>query len=82
MVLVLGLTFVLASIEDCSDHLLGRGVVCGDVEQVTGGMGFQAAKLVDQGLTGRLGEGCADDVFIIDIREGVASLGEPTDVIP
>ena len=31
-VLVLGPTLVLASIEDYSDHLLARGVVCGDVE--------------------------------------------------
>ena len=46
----LGLGFVPASIEDRSNHLLTEGVVSGDVEQVTGGMGFQAAKLVDQGL--------------------------------
>ena len=32
LVLALGLAFVLASIEHCSDYLLARGVVCGDVE--------------------------------------------------
>ena len=37
LVLALGLAFVLASIEDCFDRLLARGMVCGDVEQVTGG---------------------------------------------
>ena len=37
---------------------------------------------MDQGLAGRLGEECADDVHFDDIREGVASLGEPMDVIP
>ena len=74
MILVLGLALVLASVEDCSDRLLIGGVVCGDVEQVTGGTGLQAAKLVDQGLTGHLGEECADDVRVDDIRKGVASL--------
>ena len=37
LVLVLGLTLVLASAKDRSDHLLAGGVVCGDVEQVAGG---------------------------------------------
>ena len=45
-------------------------------------MGLQAAKLVDQGLTVRPREECADDVCVDDIGEEVASLGEPTDVIP
>ena len=36
---------------------------------------------MDQGLTGCPKEECADDVRVDDIREGVASLGEPTDVI-
>ena len=82
LVRALGLAFVPATIEDCSDHLLTGGVVSGDVEQVAGGTGLQAAKLVDQGLAGRPREECADDVRIDDIREGVASLGEPADVIP
>ena len=56
-------------------------MVCGDVEQVTGGMGLQAAKLVDQGLAVCPREECADDVCVDNIREGVASLREPTDVI-
>ena len=37
---------------------------------------------MDQGLTGHPREECADDVHVDDIGEGVASLGEPTDVIP
>ena len=44
-------------------------------------MGLQASKLVDQGLASRPGEECTDDVHVDDIREGVASLGEPADVI-
>ena len=47
MVLVLGLAFVLASVEDRSDRLLTGGVVSGDVELVVGGTGLQASKLVD-----------------------------------
>ena len=47
LVHALGLAFVPASVEDRSDCLLARGVVGGDVEQVMGGTGFQAAKLVD-----------------------------------
>ena len=82
MVHALGLAFVLAPIEDRSDRFLVGGVVSGDIEQVTGGTGLQAAKLVDQGLASRLREECTDDVRIDDIREGVASLGEPMDVIP
>ena len=82
MVLVFGLTFILASVEDHSDRLLARGVVCGDIEQVTGGTGLQEAKLVDQGLVGCPREECVDDVRVDDIREGVASLGKPMDVIP
>ena len=57
-------------------------MVSGDVEQVVGGTGLQATKLVDQGLPGRPGEECADDVRVDDIREGVALLGEPTVVVP
>ena len=37
---------------------------------------------MDQGLTGCPREEHADDVCVDDIREGVASLGEPLDVIP
>jgi len=44
---MLGLAFVLASVEDRSDYLLAGGMVCGDIEQVTGGTGLQAAKLMD-----------------------------------
>ena len=82
MVRALGLAFVLPPIEDRFDCLLIRGVVSGDTEQVAVGTGLQVAKLVDQRLAGRPGEECADDVHIDDIKEGVASLGEPTDVIP
>ena len=37
LVRTLGLAFVSASVEDCSDHLLIGGMVSGDVEQVAGG---------------------------------------------
>ena len=82
MVHALSLAFVLAFVEDRSDRLLAGGVVCGDVEQVESSLGLQAGKLVDQGLVGCPGEECADDVRVDDIREGVASLREPADVIP
>ena len=72
LILTLGLAFVLASVKDRSDCLLGGGVVHGDVEQAAGGMGLQAAKLVDQGLVGCPKEECADDVRVDDIRKGVA----------
>ena len=81
LILTLGLAFVLTSVEDHSNCLLTGGVVRGDVEQVAGGTGLQTAKLVDQGLTGRPREECADDIRVDDIREIVASLGEPADVI-
>ena len=73
LILALGLAFVPASIEDCSDRRLAEGVVSGDIERVTGGIGLQAAKLVDQGLAGHPGEECPDDVHVDDIRKGVAS---------
>ena len=82
LVHALGLAFVSALVEDHSDRLLAGGVVSGDVEQVAGGTGLQAAKLVDQGLAVRPREERADDVNINDIREGVASMGEPTNVVP
>ena len=81
MVHALGLAFVPTPVEDRSDRLFAGGMVSSDVKQVTGGTGLQASKLVDQGLVGCPGEECADDVRIDDIREGVASLGEPMDVV-
>ena len=71
MVHALGLAFVPASVED---RLLGGGVVSGDVEQVVGGTGLQAAKLMDQGLAGCPREECVDDVRINGIKKGVAPL--------
>ena len=47
LVHALGLAFVPASIEDRSNRLLGEDMVSGDVEQVTGGLRLQVAKLVD-----------------------------------
>ena len=82
LVLTLGLAFVPAYVEDRSDCLLAGGMVCGDVEQVMGGTGLQAAKLVDQGLAGCLREKCADDVRVDDVGKGVALFREPVDVIP
>ena len=73
MVLALGLALVLASAEDRSDHLLTRGMVCGNVEQVAGGTGLQIANLVDHGLTGCPRKEHTDDVHINDIRKKVAS---------
>ena len=74
MVLVLGLAFVLDSIEDRSDRLLTRGMVHGDVEQVVDGTGLHTAELVDQGLVGCPREERIDDVHIDDIKKGVTLL--------
>ena len=81
LVLAFGLALVPASTKDCSNRLLTGGVVRGDVEQVAGGLGLQAAKLMDQGLAGYPREEHADNVHVDDIRKGVASFREPTDVI-
>ena len=72
LILALGLTFVSAFVEDRSDRLLARGMVCGDVEQVTGGTGLQTAELMDQGLIGCPREEHADDVYVDDITKVVA----------
>ena len=72
MVHALGPALVPASTKDRSDRLLIGGMVCGDVEQVTGGTGLQTAELVDQGLTGCLREEHVDDVHVNDIRKRVA----------
>ena len=40
LVLALSLALVLASIEDRSDRLLARGMVCGDIEHIVGGSGL------------------------------------------
>ena len=74
LVLALGLALVLTAAEDNPNHLLAGGVVHGDVEQVTGGMRLQIAKLMDQGLIGCPKEERADDVHVDDIRKGVALL--------
>ena len=73
MVLTLGLALVLASTKDCSDRLLARGMVRGDVDEVARGLGLQTAKLMDQRLTGCSGKEYAGDVHVDDIRKGVAS---------
>ena len=73
MILTLGLALVPASAKDRSNRLLARGVVRGDIEQVAGGTGLQAAKLVDHGLIGCPREERADDIYVDDIRKGVAS---------
>ena len=74
MVLVLGLAPVPTTAEDHPDHLLAKGMVCGNVEQVTGGTGLHTAELVDQGLVGCPREECTDDVCIDVIRKGIALL--------
>ena len=82
MVHTFGLAFVPTLVEDRSDRFLIGGVVSGDIEQVVGGTRLQASKLVHQGLVGCPREECTDDIRVDDIREGVASLEEPADVVP
>ena len=74
MVLTLGLAPVPTTTKDHPDHLLTRGVVHRDVEQVVGGTGLHTAELVDQGLAGCPREESADDVRVDEIRNGVALL--------
>ena len=74
MVLAIGLAPVPTTAKDCPDCLLAGGVVHGDVEQDTGGMGLHTAELMDQVLTGCPKEECTDDVHIDDIRKLVAPL--------
>ena len=74
MVLTLGLALVLASTKDRSNRLLARGVVRGNVEQVTGGTRLHTTELVDQGLAGCPREERADDIHVDNIRKGVALL--------
>ena len=74
MVLTLGLAPVPIATKDHPDRLLTRGMVCGDVELVVGGMRLHTAKLVDQGLAGCSREEHADDVCIDDTRKGVAPI--------
>ena len=47
---------VLVLLEDCSDRLLARGVVGGDVQEFMGGARFLAPQFVDQGFTVRPAE--------------------------
>ena len=74
MVLALGLALVPTTTKDHPHCLLAGGVLCGNVEQVMGGMGLHTAELVDQGLAGCPRQERADDVCIDDIRKGVALL--------
>ena len=74
MVLALGLTPIPTAAEDRPDRPLAGGMVRGDVEQVTSGIGLHTAELVDQGLAGCPREERVDDVRIDDIKKGVALL--------
>ena len=74
MVLALGLDPILTTAEDCLDCLLAGGMVHGDVEQVMGGTRLHTVKLMDQGLAGCPREEHADDVYVDNIRKGVALL--------
>ena len=72
MVLALGLALVLTTTKDRPDCLLVGGVVRGNVEQVAGGTGLHKDELADQGLIGCPREEHIDDVYVNDIRKGVA----------
>ena len=72
MVLLLALAPIPTTAKDCSDRLLTKGVVRGDVEQVMGGTGLQIAELVDQGLIGCPREERTDDVYVNGTKKGVA----------
>jgi len=69
MVVALGLASVPTTTKDHPDRLLAGGVVCGDVKQVSGGMGLHTAKLVDQRLADCPREERTDGIRIDDIRK-------------
>jgi hypothetical protein len=57
-------------------------VVRGDVQELVGGVQLPAAKFVNEGLAGGPGEERADNVCVDDVREGIALLGEPMNIVP
>jgi hypothetical protein len=57
-------------------------VVRGDVQELAGGARLPGAKLVNEGLASGPREKRTNNVSVDDIRERIALLGEPADVVP
>jgi hypothetical protein len=68
--------------EDHPDRLLARGVVRGNVQELTSGARLAATELVKEKLAGAPREKCVDDFCVDDVRERIALLEEPADVFP
>jgi hypothetical protein len=81
LVLPLVLAFGPTIDEDRPNHLLAGGVVRGDVQELTGGAPLLVAKLVNEGLAGGPREEHTYNVCVDDVRERIALLGEPVDVV-
>jgi hypothetical protein len=81
LVLPLGLAFGPSIGEDRPDGLLAEGVVRGDVQELAGGARLPAAELVNEGLAGGPREVRANDIYVDDVKEGIASLGELANLV-
>ena len=84
---MVGRAFLLRScgglvLHDNSSHsLFARGLVSRNVQELVSGSRILAPLLVDQCFAACAGEESIDHVSVDDVREGVAILGEATDVI-
>jgi hypothetical protein len=56
-------------------------VVRGDVHELMGDARLSAVELINEGLAGGPGEERTDDVCVDDVREIIALLGEPADIV-
>lgn len=81
LVLTLGFALLLAITKDRVDHLLTEGMVSGNIQQVAGRPGLDAAKLVNQGLAGCPSKESADDFHVDDVMKGVALPREPANIV-
>jgi hypothetical protein len=57
-------------------------MVLGNVQELAGGALLPAAELVNEGLAGGPREERVDNICINDVKERIAWLGEPVDVVP
>ena len=74
------LHLALGTVENCSNHLLARGMAGGDVEELLGGSRALTSQLVNQGLAGGPKQESSYDIGIGDIGQLVALPGEAPDV--
>jgi hypothetical protein len=68
--------------ENGPDHLLARGMPCGDVENLLRGLWLVMVELMHQGSAVCAGLEHRNDVGIVDLWEFMTLLGETPDVVP